>query len=270
VSAQGGLIMRRLPRLRAWLWRVGYDVLASRFQTPGWIFMNYGFAHVDGSPNLAVLDPEHQRFERSVELYRQAIGEVEIAGRDVLEVGSGRGGGSWYVARYLKPRSITGVDYSRRAVELAQERFHESNLTFREGSADALPFADASFDVVVNVESSHCYPSMEKFLAEVVRVLRPGGAFCIADFRGVNDLLLLRQQLNASGLTLVEEIDITPNVRRSMDIGTKNKEMIAATVRPRVLQRPVRWFSGVEGTGIYEALHDGRDAYTRWVLQKTS
>jgi ubiquinone/menaquinone biosynthesis C-methylase UbiE len=260
--------MRRLPHVRAWLWRIGYDYLAAHFDQPSWVFMNYGFVPPEGVPKLAVVDADEQRSERQVEMYRQAIADVEVAGRDVLEVGSGRGGGAWYVTHYLKPHTMTAVDYSGRAVAFCQKRFTEPNLTFVEGSAEALPFADASFDLVVNVESSHCYPSMETFLSEVHRVLRPGGHLCIADFRSVADVQTLREQLTASGLTVVQDVDITSNVCASMDVGTKQYDLIASHMRPRIVRRPIRWFFGVQGTGIYDALHDGRSKYTRWVLQK--
>jgi ubiquinone/menaquinone biosynthesis C-methylase UbiE len=46
-----------------------------------------------------------------------------------------------------------------------------------------MPFPDASFDAVINVESSHCYPSMGRFLSEVHRVLRPRGSLLFADLR---------------------------------------------------------------------------------------
>jgi ubiquinone/menaquinone biosynthesis C-methylase UbiE len=52
-----------------------------------------------------------------------------------------------------------------------------------EGNAEDLPFADESFDAVLNVEASHLYPHFPRFLAEVARVLAPGGRFLYADFR---------------------------------------------------------------------------------------
>jgi SAM-dependent methyltransferase len=50
-----------------------------------------------------------------------------------------------------------------------------------QGDAEALPFDDGSFDAVINVESSHNYPDLAKFLSEVARVLRPGGHFSHVD-----------------------------------------------------------------------------------------
>src|SRR5258708_19594708 len=58
----------------------------------------------------------------------------------------------------------------------------ESAVEFVGGDAENLPFAKASFDVVINVESAHCYGSIDRFLAEVHRVLRSSGRLAFADF----------------------------------------------------------------------------------------
>src|SRR3954464_11108528 len=114
--------------------------------------MNYGFAPVDGSPYLGVpVDAVEQRFAQAVEMYRQTVAQVDVAGKDVLEVASGRGGGARYIARRLGARSVTGLDYSGRVVALCNKQPNPANLSFRHGSAMELPFAPESFDVVVNI-----------------------------------------------------------------------------------------------------------------------
>ena len=268
VSFQGGLVLRRMPAVRPWLWRVSYDFMAARFKQPGWIFMNYGFVSLDPAAVPVELGPADERFRRGIELYLAVIGPVDVAGRDVLEVGSGRGGGSSYISRCLHPKSVVGLDFSRRAVDLCNQRFDDPRVSFTAGSAEAMPFADATFDVVVNVESSHCYQSMETFLSEVHRVLRPGGYFCTADFRPTEGLAKLRRQLTSTPMRLIEDADITLNVRRSLDAANADKRVLVDNIRPRVIRKPMRWFSAVDGTGIFEALHDGRTVYTRWILQK--
>ena len=47
-----------------------------------------------------------------------AIDNFDLRDRDVLEVGSGRGGGASYISRYLQPRSMTGMDFCQEAVDL--------------------------------------------------------------------------------------------------------------------------------------------------------
>jgi hypothetical protein len=88
--------------------RVCYEALAKRASTPDWAFMNYGYAPatVDavGTPPLRSSD---ERDRLCIQLYLHAIDHSDMRGKDVLEVGSGRGGGASYISRYLQPRSET-------------------------------------------------------------------------------------------------------------------------------------------------------------------
>ena len=61
-------------------------------------------------------------------------------------------------------------------------------MTFQQGDAENLPFDAEQFDVVLNVESSHTYPQMEKFLSEAHRVVQPGGHFLFADIRETRNI----------------------------------------------------------------------------------
>jgi ubiquinone/menaquinone biosynthesis C-methylase UbiE len=70
---------------------------------------------------------------------------------------------------------VTGLDFSSAMLEQAQLR--HPGLRFDEGDAEALPFADGSFDAVVSNFGIHHLPRPEAALAEVKRVLRPGGRF---------------------------------------------------------------------------------------------
>ena len=57
---------------------------------------------------------------------------------------------------------------------------------FEVGDSESIPFEDEKFDVVLNVESSHCYGDMDQFMSEVTRVLKPGGHFLWCDLRPGN------------------------------------------------------------------------------------
>src|SRR5262249_14512563 len=125
---------------------------------------------------------------------------------------SGRGGGASYVARYLKPRRMVGLDLSGKAVAFSTRQHALANLHFQKGDAEQLPFAGQSFDSVINVESSFCYPSIDRFLGEVKRVLRPGGYLHYTDLRLADEVAGWRAAIERSGLDLLVERDITANV----------------------------------------------------------
>lgn len=96
-------------------------------------------------------------------------------GRDVLEVGCGLGTDAVSFAR--AGAVYTGVDLTEASIELVRRRFGYENLkgTLRTADAEALPFPDASFDMVYSHGVLHHTPDTGRAINEVHRVLRPGG-----------------------------------------------------------------------------------------------
>jgi SAM-dependent methyltransferase len=141
-------------------------------------------------------------------------------------------------------------------------------LGFVCGDAQSMPFPDSSFDAVVNIESSHCYESMNTFLAEVCRVLRPGGRFFFADLRRTHGVNTLREQFNACGLTVERQTDITANVLTALRLDNARKLGLIDALIPRVFHRPFRAFAGIEGTTNYTGLQSGKLSYVSAQLAK--
>jgi ubiquinone/menaquinone biosynthesis C-methylase UbiE len=263
-----GPLIQRSPALKRTIWRRWYEFLAGGYTQDDWTFMNYGFGETDPAATALPLEPSDETDRFSIQLYHRVVGGVDLNGLDVLEVGSGRGGGSSYVARYLRPKSVLGVDYSDKAVELSEKRHSVCTLRFAQGDAEALPCADGAFDAVLNVESSHCYGSMEKFLSEVYRVLRPGGYFLWADMRGPNDIENTCKQFEDAGLNVIARTDITPNVVNGLDHVTERKQSTINRHVPRFLRHYFADFAGIPGTRVYESLRNGNVGYWCCAMQK--
>lgn len=106
--------------------------------------------------------------------HRYAWASQAIAGLDVLDVACGEGYGSSILAR--RARSVTGVDIAPDAVAHAVSQYRSTpNLSFMTGSATALPLPDAKFDAVVSFETLEHLSEQDEMLAEIRRVLKPGG-----------------------------------------------------------------------------------------------
>ena len=253
--------------VRRFVWRACYEALAKRVSTPDWAFMNYGYA-VDGDP--PPLSSSDERDRLCIQLYLHAIDHLDLQDMDVLEVGSGRGGGASYISRCLQPRSMTGMDFSQEAVDLCNRHRRAPGLAFVCGDAQSMPFPNSSFDAVVNIESSHCYESMDTFLAEVCRVLRPGGRFFFADLRSTDGVNTLRKQFSACGLTVEKQIDITTNVLTALRLDNERKLGLIDALIPRVFHWPFRAFAGIEGTRNYAGLQSGKLSYVSAQLAKSS
>jgi SAM-dependent methyltransferase len=186
----------------------------------------------------------------------------------VLEIGSGRGGGASYIARYLKPKALTGLDFSDRAIQFCKRTHAVDRLAFIKGDAESLPFDAESFDAVINVESSHCYGSMETFLANAKRALRHNGYLLYADFRSKNDVAVLHDHMKESGMKILKREDITPNVLRSLDLDDQRKLLLIRALFRDWLLKPFQEFAGLKGTKIYSGFQSGTMTYLNYVLQK--
>jgi ubiquinone/menaquinone biosynthesis C-methylase UbiE len=256
------------PAVKKGIWRWWYGYLARKFRAPEWTFMNYGYAPSEGGAEMLALAEADELERQCIQLYDHVVGAVDLAGRNVLEVGSGRGGGASFLKRYKRPAQVTGVDLSKNAVEFCRARHGADGPEFRVGDAEHLPFDDGSFDVVVNVESSHCYPSFETFLSEVQRVLRPGGHFLYTDHRSQTDVESWRKALRTSGFDVLRETNITQNIVRSLDRDNDRRVELIHRIVPRFLQPSFLAFAGVRGTEMFKDFQSGKLAYMSFVLQK--
>lgn len=257
------------PGVKRFTWLRLYQYMARNYPTADWTFMNYGFQPGYKS-ETPVLDEEDECNRYFIQLYHYVATGANIEGKQVLEVGSGRGGGASYIKRYLHPMSMIGIDFSERAINFCRERHQVEGLSFRQGDAESLPFEDATFDTVVNVESSHCYGSMEKFVAEVYRVLRPKGYFLFADLRNRDTSEKLQAQLTSSGLRVLKKVDITGNVLSALDAYNEKKlALIQNILSAAWFRKPFQEFAGAKGSQIYKRFKDRTMVYHHYVLEKT-
>lgn len=107
----------------------------------------------------------------------------------LLDVGFG-GGLLLELAHRRGVRALAGVDPSEAAVEAVRRRgraFAGAALRLEVGAVEALPFADASFDVVASTNTVYFWPDLARAFAELRRVLRPGGVLAIG-FSGAEKL----------------------------------------------------------------------------------
>jgi SAM-dependent methyltransferase len=132
------------------------------------------------SPRLAQL--AGISFERESALLHEAAG-LETAER-VLDLGCGTGITSRPFAERLPGGLVVGLDVLPPMLHYARKRGRAyPNLHWVRASAQGLPLAGAAFDVVNCCGALHNFPDLDGALAEVERVLRPGGRFTVAAYR---------------------------------------------------------------------------------------
>jgi len=138
--------------------------------------------------------PEHEDASSPwYELVREQLGNV--AGLRILEVACGRGGFVRELAR--SGAHVTGCDFSLTALRVGQAKLRAqgngTSAALIQGDAQALPFADESFDLVVSCETIEHVPDVQEALREMWRIARPGAKLFLttpnyANLMGLYDL----------------------------------------------------------------------------------
>ncbi|WP_284165519.1 class I SAM-dependent methyltransferase [Frigidibacter sp. SD6-1] len=113
---------------------------------------------------------------------RMAVAHVNARGGSVLEVGVGTG---LSLASYGRHLDVTGIDYSHEMLAKAREKVAAQGLTqvsaLRQMDARALDLPDARFDTVTALHVLSVVPEPQRVMAEVARVLKPGGEVVIVN-----------------------------------------------------------------------------------------
>src|SRR5260370_25549551 len=158
-AAGRGAAFGRVKRLAVWLL---YEYMARTYSQADWTTMNYGYATLPGEDGRTLVDPaipEHLSLQLYMRIATAGARGGVWGGLDVLEIGSGRGGGAAYLARRLAPPQLVGLDVSAAATALARRRHASAPpLENRQGDAEAPLFPLHTFSLCLNLESSPSSP----------------------------------------------------------------------------------------------------------------
>nr|MBA2467513.1 class I SAM-dependent methyltransferase [Sphingomonas sp.] len=205
------------------------------------------------------------------QMYRELLRRLKDkrvleSGLELLEVSCGRGGGlNAFVDAAPGVFKATGLDVAASAIAFCRSTYGESDaLHFVEGSALDLPFADASFDVLLNVEASNDYGDRPRFFSEVARVLRPDGIFLYTDSFRVAHAAEMQAQLAAAGFAAGFD-DITGNVAEACRLDSPRRRELVRRQAPLAarlaLKRQLANYAGIEGSSKYRQFAERRRAY---------
>ena len=228
---------------------------------------NYGFAPAGGDHPQRF---QHQMYLELLDRLREARGVKP--GMKLLEVSCGRGGGLNALLSQAPELDATGLDVAHSAVAFCRQTYGESErLHFVQGSALELPFPDATFDVVVNVEASNDYGDRPRFFREAARVLKPDGILLYADTVKQGRREAMEQDLAAGGFQ-AEFRDITDNVTEACRLDSPRRREVIRKHAPLLgrvlLKRQLENYAAIEGSDKYTAFAEGRRTYLMTAASK--
>lgn len=255
-----------IGRIRKAIWQLWYPFLTRKLQAEGVLFLNYAY---EENPAMGIpLRREDELNRACIQLYHRVAAQVELRGKKVLEVSCGHGGGAAYVTRTFQPHQYTGLDLNPAGIRFCQKHHQVTGLNFVRGDAENLPFETSTFDAVINVEASHCYPTFPRFLAEVARVLRPSGHFLYADFRFADRYAEWEKALVEAPLQIQQLRNINAEVLRGMALNSVRSLQLIDRHLPKFLHPLARDFAGVKDSRIYNALESGALSYRSYCMVK--
>jgi 2-polyprenyl-6-hydroxyphenyl methylase/3-demethylubiquinone-9 3-methyltransferase len=156
---------------------------------------------------------------------------IDWAGRDVLDLGCA--GGFMAEAMAARGANVTGIDPAAEAIAAARAHARAGGLRigYDVGVGEALPYGDGGFDAVVCVDVLEHVADLSRVLAEVARVLRPGGLF-------------LFDTINRNPLARLATITMAEDVLRLLPRGTHDPALF---IRPAELRRAMQGAGLVPG-----------------------
>ena len=233
------------------------------------LFMNW--AYEEDPPMALSLEASDEPYRTHIQLYHRTATQADLGGKRVLEVSCGHGGGASYLVRTLRPASYTGLDLNPNGIAFCQRRHNLPGLDFVHGTAEDLPFDDQSFDAVLNVEASHLYSDVPRFLAEVARVLRPGGHFLYSDHRAHVHFAEWEAALAEAPMRQVSERVINEEVMRGIESSQHNTQRLLGPVSRRApvfVQGLARRVNDMQTSTFYQALRSGENSYRMYRFVK--
>lgn len=235
-------------------WREFYDNINLRLEASGMsdasFFLNYGYADSDASDGSStMIVPQDPFNSNSAQLVLELIGPVDLNGCVIVDIGCGRGGTVALLAKRFNARFI-GIDISPEAIAFCRRNHLTRATHFKVGDALKLPLTDECCDVVINLESSHTYPDIRKFLEEVRRIIRPGGWFFHADILNGANWDYVRTGLEELSFAVETDRDVTANILASRDELPASWNRIFGDAGSVAAN-----FLGVPGSSTYEQLH---------------
>jgi len=183
-------------------------------------------------------NPDVKRFDRWAATYDQSVLQrlyflpvhskmldllVREGSKDapscIIDVGCGTGRLLRDASARWPEAQLLGVDPAEKMV--AEATRLNPNAIFRLASAESLPFPDQTADIVLSSLSFHHWANQKKGLQEIVRVLRPGGFFCLADHNVILLAKLIGERVKSREQIRALMISAGLSVRQQQRLGIR-------------------------------------------------
>ena len=234
-----------------------YEITGS-INDPNWTTMNYGYSPSNINKNE----------KYSLMLYKKFVSPYIFHSSKVLEISSGRGGGLNYLAKQYPNSTFLGIDFSKTNIESSKKNILTKNINYIEGNALELNLKE-KYDVIINIEASHCYNNYTKFYKNINNILNKNGTFIYLDFIKNDEHKLLEKDINKY-FNIVKYNDITNNVVQSLiNDNIRKKKLIDTNIKYNILFRYIAYhLYGLKDSIVFNRFKTKYFTYFAYILKK--
>ena len=247
-------------------WKFFYRCVSIIYpQSKDMLFMNWGYDYNIDDNKLYELDKYKQN------MYYQTIdGELDnINVKNVLEVGCGNGGGITMLSHKYKNIHFTGVDLNYNSITQIKKQNIPNLLAFVDNAELLTTCNDNYYDVVLNVESSHCYNNVTNFYQQVYNKLKKKGIFIYTDYSTTTSWELIENDIISKGFKILKKRDVTANVcsaSRKMSIYYENDFKYVRFLP--LFNHIFKNFSNNPNSNSYKRMMSGKYKYMTYKFEK--
>lgn len=239
---------------------------------------NYGYAVINQDGKLISDIPvEFEDEVLPIQLYHYLATSFEkkkhLAKMNVLELECQRGGGIDYIARNLKAKRCVGVTSSGSKAKFCQRRYDTPKLEFYNQTMSKVlenkDLTNENFDLIINIEgrSRFGFDTFKEIVEVTAQLLKSGGTFVIADYGTRSEIDSMRQELEASGLKIIKEEDLSLNIQHGFKLEQKKKQNILNTTLLDLI-RALLWKLRIRERNKLETSLQNGGSYLAFMLKK--
>lgn len=225
-------------------------------------FFNLGYFDDNGlEVSLEDHDEKYQMF-----FYHYLSQSLQINNKRILEIGSGRGGGLYYLAKYHQPKQLIGIDLSSQHIAFCKS-LKIPKATFIQGRAESFELPNTSVDLIFNLESSKCYNPFSTFLKKAYDVLEKNGYLVLCDFRPLNQIDLWEKEMQQIGFHIQFKETVNEKVIKAIESQElyKKEKIINNNFLSKLISTN---FLGMIGSPIHKKLKNNEVLYNKYLLKK--
>ncbi|MBC7748018.1 MAG: class I SAM-dependent methyltransferase [Methylotenera sp.] len=177
-------------------------------------------------------------------LHRYGLVFNYIENKIVLDIACGEGYGSHLMSE--KAAAVHAVDIDKATVLAAKAKYKKDNLSFMTGNATSIPLASQSVDVVVSFETIEHHDQHEEMIAEIRRVLKPGGLLIIStpDKLYYSDKRNFNNKFHVKELYKAEFVDLIIKVFPRMQLLTQKYCNGNSIIQDEITQEKIQFYTG--------------------------